>query len=148
MKKIQNIFNKLINESLSERAEELTQKIKEKVETNEDLGVDELNFDDEYEVDELMTLYKNYDKKIGQMNDTNMVKMICHYYSPQVEVIDNKYVTNIKCNLWSKHDDIKSFLNDYKFNIINICFQCNFQTCHSCKKRLREICNKCCCCKY
>ena len=76
--------------------------------------------DDEYEVDELMTLYKNYDKKIGQMNDTNMIKMICHYYSPQVEVIDNKYVTNIKCNLWSKHDEITTFLDDYKFNLVNI----------------------------
>ena len=75
--------------------------------------------DDEYEIDELMTLYKNYDKKIGQMSDTNMVKMICHYYSPQVEVIDNKYVTNIKCNLWSKHDDITAFLDDYKFNLVN-----------------------------
>jgi translation initiation factor 2 beta subunit (eIF-2beta)/eIF-5 len=76
--------------------------------------------DDEYEVDELMTLYKNYDKKIGQMSDTNMIKMICHYYSPQVEVIDNKYVTNIKCNLWSKHDDITTFLDDYKFNLKDI----------------------------
>lgn len=76
--------------------------------------------DDEYELDELMTLYKNYDKKIGQITDTNIVKMICHYYSPQVEVIDNKYVTNIKCNLWSKHDDIIIFFNDYKFNMAKI----------------------------
>ena len=32
--------------------------------------------------------------------------------------------------------------------IINKCFQCNFQTCNSCKKRLSKISNKCCCCKY
>jgi len=76
--------------------------------------------DDEYELDELMTLYKNYDKKIGQISDTNIVKMICHYYSPQVEVIDNKYVTNIKCNLWSKHDDISIFFNDYKLNMAKL----------------------------
>jgi translation initiation factor 2 beta subunit (eIF-2beta)/eIF-5 len=78
--------------------------------------------DDEYEVDELMTLYKNYDKKISQISDTNMIKMICHYYSPHVEVIDNKYVTNIKCNLWSKHDDITAFLDEYKLNLVNIGF--------------------------
>jgi hypothetical protein len=51
------------------------------------------NYDDEYEIDELTTLYKNYDKKNNQMSDMNMIKMICHYFSPQVEVIDNKYIT-------------------------------------------------------
>jgi hypothetical protein len=49
-----------------------------------------------------------------------MIKMICHYFSPQVEVIDNKYITNIKCNLWSKNDDVNEFLQDYKFNLVNI----------------------------
>jgi hypothetical protein len=76
--------------------------------------------DDEYEIDELMTLYKNHDKKLGQLTDTNMIKMICHYFSPQVEVIDNKYITNIKCNLWSKNDDVNEFLQDYKFNLVNM----------------------------
>ncbi len=70
--------------------------------------------DDEYEIDELITLYKNADKKNGQITDMSMIKMICHYFSPQVEVIDNKYVTNIRCNLWSKHDDINDFLQNYK----------------------------------
>ena len=77
MKKIQNIFNKLINESLSERAEELTQKIKEKVETNEDLGVDELNFDDEYEVDlpkgrRIMKFKNRKSPKLGASDEMNI----------------------------------------------------------------------------
>jgi hypothetical protein len=75
------------------------------------------NNDDEYEIDELITLYKMSDQKNTQLSDINMIKMICHYFNPQVEVIDNKYVTNIKCNLWSKHDDINDFLQSYKFNI-------------------------------
>jgi hypothetical protein len=75
------------------------------------------NNDDEYEIDELITLYKMSDQKHTQLSDINMIKMICHYFNPQVEVIDNKYVTNIKCNLWSKHDDINEFLQSYKFNI-------------------------------
>lgn len=78
------------------------------------------NVDDEYEIDELMTLYKNYDKKVCHLTDTNMIKMICHYYSPQVEVIDNKYVTNIKCNLWSKNEDVNEFLQAYKMNFVSI----------------------------
>ena len=43
-----------------------------------------------------------------------MIKMIWHYFYPQVEVIDNKYITNIRCNLWSKHDDINDMLINYK----------------------------------
>jgi hypothetical protein len=77
------------------------------------------NIDDEYEIDELMTLYKFYDKKNTQISDTNMIKMICHYFSPSVEVIDNKYITNIKCNLWCKHEDIQCFLELHKVNLMN-----------------------------
>jgi hypothetical protein len=76
-------------------------------------------YDDEYEIDELTTLYKNSDKKAGQISEANIIKMICHYFSPQVEIIDNKYITNIKCNLWLKHDDINEFLESHKFNMIN-----------------------------
>ena len=44
--------------------------------------------------------------------------MIKHYCSPPVEIIDNKYIINIRCNLWSKAEDIMLFLNSYKENII------------------------------
>ena len=81
------------------------------------------NIDDEYEIDELMTLYKYYDKKSSQLSDTNIIKMICHYFSPQVEVIDNKYITNIKCNLWCKSDDIQHFLTLHKVKLMNDCLQ-------------------------
>jgi len=78
----------------------------------------ENNVDEEFEIDELSTLYKNSDLKNSQLSDANMIKMIYHYFSPQVEIIDNKFITNIKCNLWSKHDDINEFLDTYKNNMI------------------------------
>jgi hypothetical protein len=78
------------------------------------------NLEDEYEIDELMTLYKNSDYGNSQISDINMIKMICHYFSPQVEVLDNKYITNIRCNLWSKHDDINEYLNACKSVYINL----------------------------
>jgi hypothetical protein len=81
------------------------------------------NLDDEYEIDEIATLYKNADPKNSQISDVNMIKMICHYFSPQVEVIDNKYISNIRCNLWSKQDDINEFLNSHKLNLINETFE-------------------------
>ena len=76
--------------------------------------------DDEYEIDEIMSLYKNSDYKNVSIADKDIIKMIHHYFSPQVEVIDNKYITNISCNLWSKHDDVLKFLETYKGNVNNI----------------------------
>ena len=76
--------------------------------------------DDEYEIDEIATLYKISDYKSVSISDKDIIKMITHYFSPNVEVIDNKYITNISCNLWSKHDDVTKFLETYKGNVNNI----------------------------
>ena len=78
------------------------------------------NTDDEYEVDEIATLYKLSEFKNVSISDKDIIKMIHHYFSPQVEIIDNKYITNISCNLWSKQDDILNFLDVYKGSINNI----------------------------
>ena len=77
-----------------------------------------MNDNDEYEIDELATLYKNTDKKIN-VTDTHIINMISHFFSPQVEVINNKYISNIRCNLWLKDNDVNDFLESYKFDIIN-----------------------------
>jgi len=73
-----------------------------------------VSFDDEYEIDEIVTLYKSSEFKNVTISDKEIMKMINHYYSPQVEVIDNKYITNIRCNLWIKHEDIRSHLETFK----------------------------------
>jgi hypothetical protein len=78
-------------------------------------GEEDDAFDNEYEIDELLTLYRNSCLCLGgQIKDDEMVKIISHYFYPNVEVIDKKYVTNIKCNLWDKQSDIKEMLKHYK----------------------------------
>jgi hypothetical protein len=77
----------------------------------------ENEFDNEYEIDELLTLYKSQPLNTHtHIRDTEMINIIYHYFSPTVEVIDNKYITNIKCNLWDKQQDVKAFLTHYKEN--------------------------------
>jgi hypothetical protein len=73
-------------------------------------------YDEEYEIDEIASLYKLTNKTSVSISDKEMIKMIWHYFYPQVEVIDNKYITNIRCNLWSKHDDINDTLTNYKLH--------------------------------
>jgi len=73
-------------------------------------------YDEEYEIDEIASLYKLTNKTSVSISDKEMIKMIWHYFYPQVEVIDNKYITNIRCNLWSKHEDINDTLTNYKLH--------------------------------
>ena len=87
---------------------------------NDGISVTNDIIDDEYEIDEIASLYKISDYKNVSISDKDIIKMIHHYFSPQVEVIDNKYITNISCNLWCKHDDILKFLETYKNNVNNI----------------------------
>ena len=85
-----------------------------------DLIMASVTFDNEYEIDEIVSMYKNYLKSndancnSNACSDDEIIKIIIHYFSPSVEVIERKYITNIKCNMWSKQDDIKKMLDDYK----------------------------------
>ena len=77
----------------------------------------ENEFDEDYEIDEISSLYKLTNKKLNiniSVSEKEIIKMICHYFYPNVEVINNKYITNIHCNLWSKNSDIIEMLNNYK----------------------------------
>ena len=77
--------------------------------------------DDEYEIDEFSTLYKLSTNQNSQTNitETEMIQMIHHYFYPQVEIIDNKYITNIRCDLWLKEDNLNDFLTMYKTNLVS-----------------------------
>lgn len=72
----------------------------------------------EYELDELVSLYKSQNHSTENyvyLNENDMIKMINHYY-PQVEISYNKYVCNILCNLWNKGDELNDMLTIYKTN--------------------------------
>jgi hypothetical protein len=48
------------------------------------------------------------------MSEEDILKIIKHFFYPYVEIVDNKYIINIKCSLWDKCHDIDLFLNYYK----------------------------------
>jgi hypothetical protein len=82
------------------------------------------SFKNEIELDEMVTLFKNWlrDKDTTiQTNPTILqkhsykgsvvekdIQRIIEHYKPQIEIIDNKYVINVTCSLWDKIEDIKS----------------------------------------
>ena len=83
--------------------------------------IDEINslndLEEELEIDELCSLFKNWVKQqneeillsSGNISEENVVKILKHFF-PNIEIIEDKYVLNITCNMWNKTKDIiKSF---------------------------------------
>jgi hypothetical protein len=79
---------------------------------------------DELEIDELCMLFKTWtqnngnntnnassEKLIsnGNITEESVLKILKHFF-PTIEIIENKYVLNVSCNIWNKNADIeKSF---------------------------------------
>ena len=73
---------------------------------------------DELEIDELCMLFKtwtqtntHHEKLIsnGNINEESVLKILKHFF-PNIEIVENKYVLNVSCNLWNKNTEIeKSF---------------------------------------
>ncbi len=80
------------------------------------------NEDDEFEIDEICTLFKKWNNKNkgnnANISEHNVLKIIEHFY-PNVEIAENKYVLNIKCKLWDKWADIDIALNNLKLSKYN-----------------------------
>jgi hypothetical protein len=84
----------------------------------------ECECDYDYEIIEILQLCKNSNHKTGNLNSKSLLRLINHYFCPNVEIIDDKYIKNIKCTLWNKENEINDFLNSYKYNCLKK-YNCN-----------------------
>ena len=108
---------------------------------NEMSNIEE-SFDNEIEIDELCALFKYWSKQNtenilsnGNITDENALKILRHFF-PNIEIVEDKYVLNVVCNLWNKIDDIKKSIifihNENKLPLISFddaynyyCIFCN-----------------------
>ncbi len=72
------------------------------------------DIDNEFEVDEINTLYKSIQGNNYNYSETDIIHIIKHFYSPSIEIIDSKYITNISISIWNKSNDIKIFIESKK----------------------------------
>lgn len=93
----------------------------------------ECEYDYDYEIVEILQLYKNSNYRTGNLNCKHLLRLIRHYFCPSVEIIEDKYIKNIKCILWDKDSEINSFLNSYKYNSSKK-YICNTDDCISIDK--------------
>jgi len=83
---------------------------------------------DELEIDELCMLFKTWtqananntssEKLIsnGNINEESVLKILKHFF-PSIEIIENKYVLNVSCNIWNKNSEIEKSFDYIKLQI-------------------------------
>ena len=71
----------------------------------------------EYEINELCQLYKDYLKNgfsdSKSLSEKKMKSLLEHFY-PSILIKNNKYVLNICCIMWNKKRDVQNFINELK----------------------------------
>jgi len=78
-------------------------------------------YDNDLEVDELSSLFKKWYNNSSRVNaivisDSMLIELIRHFY-PDIAIEDDKYILNIKCNLWDKRKEIIDSLDLFKIKI-------------------------------
>ena len=88
---------------------------------------------DELEIDELCMLFKTWTQNNGNnannasseklvsngnINEESVLKILKHFF-PSIEIIENKYVLNVSCNIWHKNAEIEKSFDYIKTQIKN-----------------------------
>ena len=76
----------------------------------------ELEIDSELEVDEMLMLFNQfYGKTNNNVNLTESLLLeLIHHFFPDINVVDNKFIQHVKCNLWDKRMDVINSLELFK----------------------------------
>ena len=77
------------------------------------------NEDLEFEIDELVCLFKYWiGKSSVSIKDDMLIEWINHFY-PDITIADNKYISNINCKLWDKKKDIITAIEKIKITCMS-----------------------------
>jgi hypothetical protein len=81
---------------------------------NNHVFANDIIFDNEFEIDELCSLFKYWSKQNieqlmtnGHITEENILKILNHFF-PVAEIIEDKFVLNINCSMWNKMSDINA----------------------------------------
>jgi hypothetical protein len=81
---------------------------------NNHVFANDIIFDNEFEIDELCSLFKYWSKQNieqlmtnGHITEENILKILKHFF-PLAEIIEDKFVLNINCSMWNKMSDINA----------------------------------------
>lgn len=67
----------------------------------------EQDFEDEFEIDEISSLFKQWSKNKNNLSEENILRLLKHFF-PEFEITEDKYLLNIKSTIWNKSIDIEN----------------------------------------
>jgi hypothetical protein len=73
------------------------------------------DFENEIEIDEICSLFKLWSKSKNVLSEENIIRVLKHFFAS--EIIEDKYVLNIICNIWNKSCDIDNSISYIKQQI-------------------------------
>ena len=73
------------------------------------------NFENELEIDEISSLFKQWSKNKNVLSEENIIKIIKHFFAS--EILEDKYVLNTISNVWNKLNDIDNSIKYIKEQI-------------------------------
>jgi hypothetical protein len=94
-----------------------------------DINSESSLFTNELEIDEILVLFKNWCKtnkntvpttilSLSTFYETEIIKILRHFY-PNIKITEDKYISNVYCNLWNKNKNIDNALNLMKLQFKN-----------------------------
>jgi hypothetical protein len=70
----------------------------------------------ELEIDEISSIMKNWaGRSYVNSSDSLILKLISHFY-PDVSIDEDKYILNMKCNIWDKRLEVTNALDLFKIS--------------------------------
>lgn len=67
---------------------------------------------DEYEIDEMTAMYREWSGCTFRMTDSQMLDLIRFY--KKVDIVDGKYVQGLRCSLWDKQTELDRFFENLR----------------------------------
>ena len=84
-------------------------------ETTIDMSSNASHFENEFEIDEICSLFNHWAKNKTYLSEDTILKIVKHAFPfPMVDIVEDKYLLNIKCSLWDKVADLHAFLDYFE----------------------------------
>jgi len=80
--------------------------------TNTIINTTSNTFEDELEIDEISSLFKQWSKGKNVISEENIIKILKHFFT--CEIVEDKYVLNVISNVWNKSNDINNSIEYIK----------------------------------
>jgi hypothetical protein len=65
-----------------------------------------IDFENEFEIDEIGSLFKHWGKCKNNLTDENIIRIIKYFFTN--EIVEEKYILNITSSIWNKSGDIEN----------------------------------------